>query len=202
MSYPSPKQSDLDDVAALNQAFLDELAKDQFGNPALKDRQIRQRLADCPCLLYRLAGHDPAYWQRLFERRHDLLDAARPTAARWNHLVSATLGFLWHLGRRDPHAARLFSGESHAWFAALSSMQLVHLTHGALASGLEPELRYADDDPLWFSLLAAAAKDNRRELEMIAMRSLHLALAAREESLPARSAACRRPSPTRQLSSS
>jgi len=179
MRYPCPQRSDMDDVFALNRVFLNGLHGPRAAGQA----------ADVPFLLYTLEASDPGLWDRLFDGRVDLVDGTEPTPDEWATLVTSTLGFLWHLSKRDLHAVRLFSGCSNEWCERLAARPLIQLINDGLVAGLQPALRFDAADPAWRSLLLSRGSGERRHLDV--MRALQALLVTPSRARPLRTAACR-----------
>ncbi|MEM6511726.1 MAG: hypothetical protein AAF660_01830 [Pseudomonadota bacterium] len=202
MTYHCPQPADMADVSALNHAFLCDLRDRQ--HRALDDlagdgHQALRQLADVPFLIYRLHAPDPGFWQRTFAGANDLVDAAETSPARETGQVASTLGFLWHLSRRDAHAARLFTGSSGEWCRQLAETPLVHLINRSLACGLRPALRLDADDPRWRAMVWSASGGNKADRLVAVMRVFQALLIAGEQAARHSAAACRSRSPARQF---
>jgi hypothetical protein len=182
MRYPCPEPADIDDVQALNRAFLERLN-------AATGRRPAAGAAEVPFLLYTLDAPDEGLWDRLFDARIDLVDVSASTPDDWATLVSSTLGFLWHLSRRDLHAVRLFSGYPNDWCERLAARPLIQLVNDGLAAGIRPALRFDAADPAWRAL--ASSRRSRRARHSDVMRALQSLLVASEKQAPFATAACR-----------
>ncbi|MCK5326254.1 MAG: hypothetical protein KAJ57_09595, partial [Woeseiaceae bacterium] len=142
MEYQGPEPADLANVNALNRAFLDWL---RVTGPAESlqsalppdirvalaglDRRQLERLARVPFLLLSLREYDDTRWRSLFADRRsmDLLRPLQPANEEAARLITAGLGFLWQLAKRNPYAARLVSGASLNWCEQLADCTLMEL---------------------------------------------------------------------------
>ena len=205
MDFEGPDHEDLDNVRALNQAFIDALAggagldgaEARLANEirALGDLR-RQRLANCPFLLFSMGHLYEADWP-VDERQRDLLRAEEPTAGTRTKLVTAALGFLWQLARRNAYAARLVTGAPLAWCERLAERTFMELfaigeQHPQLVTAMR-----SDDQPFWSKLIDAGTSDDgrvRRAARLSALQTILTASASKKlQQLPA--AACSMPSP-------
>ena len=190
MHFPCPDTCDVDDVHALNRDFLSSLLAGD-DPAALQNRlvalsaQQRQTLAEAPFLLYSLG--DSRRWQRAFDDAVDLLDDATPP--QWASLTATTIAFLWHLSKRDPHSARLYSGVSTAFCRRLASEPLIRITQRALEAGIAPRLRRRMDISTYLRLIDDSHDRTRTSRSRIAaMQRVLLVESDGETRLP--SAAC------------
>jgi hypothetical protein len=164
---------------------------------ALDARQCRS-LAGTPFLLFSLGEGGGRLWQRAFLGKVDLLD--RPTQRRWVPFTTAAIAFLWHLSRRDPYCARLFSGASRAWCTQLADCCLVSVTEQALKVGVSPVPRPLASVGSWDMLITAAASERPETAVTARIAALQTVLMDRRRpsgSLAA--AACRVSARARQL---
>ncbi|MEM1173565.1 MAG: hypothetical protein AAGA33_02785 [Pseudomonadota bacterium] len=202
MPYHCPQPADIADVRALNREFLADLLSRHHRGVQDLDRasdDALTRLADVPFLVYELKAPDPGFWDRTFTGASDLLDSAGQGDARDVGQVASTLGFLWHLSRRDVHAARLFAGSSTDWCQGLAETPLVQVIHRALGAGIRPCLRLHDEDIRWRAMVqAASASDKARQI--VAVMRVFQALLVEEETVAVvATAACRSRSPLRRF---
>ena len=178
MHYLGPTAVDLDEVRALNRAFLLLLATDANADQYLRglaDRQRatllglspaqRDRLADAPFLLFSLGVRDSRLWSELTgggaERGLFNEGSATEPPAR---LVSAALGFLWQLARQNPYALRLVSGAAPDWCERLAEMPLIAIIERGCARDDVLRLRESSDTSVWDKLLTdgVARRDTLR----------------------------------------
>lgn len=160
MLYPSPEPADLDEIRALNTGFLsvcERLSDPEppLGRLAALSPVDKASLSRVPFLIFSLEEQQEEQWGRLFDGHPDLLDEATDPA--WVPITTAAIAFLWQLARRAQHDVRLFTGCSQGWCQRLASHRLMLLTHNALALGIRPQLRFADNDAWWDRLLDACA---------------------------------------------
>ena len=172
MAFQGPAAHDLENVFALNAAFLElvadapEAIRAPSGLPlrfGALGKEERSRLARTPILLLSVAEDDMSKWAPVFEARvcRDLFSDVQRPPARIAELVAATLGFLWQLACRDPYAVRVLSGASIEWCEALAGSLLIDVLE---FGGREPGLltmRLADHVPFWNKLLCAATSGSR-----------------------------------------
>jgi hypothetical protein len=178
MDYQGPETADLQNVHALNTAFLEWLAGEDKSRalpaevPLLfagLDQRKLARLARVPFMLLSLREYDEAYWRTLFAARQNmsLLSGMQKPDAAGSRLTIAALGFLWQLASRNPYAARLVSGASLDWCEQLAACTLMELI-GRVAeepSLLEP--RMSADTELWNKLLTSGVS-GKRDVRMAA----------------------------------
>jgi len=188
MHYPGPDPVDLENVFALNAAFLDWLrgagrhavpsqaSPDRMALAAL-DRGQLAHLAKTPFLLVSFSDHDEERWRELLDEHGgaDLFAVPPPRDEQAARLLSTGLAFLWQLAKRNAYAARLVSGASLGWCERLSECTLVGLL--ARAAG-DPALlgpRMADSKALWGKLLGpgvSARREVRRAARLSALQML------------------------------
>ncbi len=201
MQYDCPEPGDISDVRELNREFLAELARRQ--HPGLKDLDRSDgdaltRLAEAPFLLFELRAPDVGFWDRTFSGTNDLLDSSPKDQSSGAAQVASTLGFLWHLSKRDPHAARLFSGSSREWCQRLAATPLIHAINRALGAGIRPCLRMQADDARWRAMVCAASATDKATYRVAVTRVLQALLVTADNDATAQ-AACRLRSPTRRF---
>lgn len=209
MEYQGPEPADLANVEALNEAFLQWLRTRKAGVviaddavaaladslAGMKDCEIG-RLSRTPFLLMSANDEDERYWRQVFASNPhtDLLDAEyRPDGVE-SSLLMATLGFLWHVAKRNPYAARLVSGTSVEWCDQLAALPLVALYEQiGRCSPLRPRL--AHDGDFWRKLLGpgiSSRKDVRLAARISAMQMV-LTGSAMKTRRPLAAAACSLP---------
>ena len=201
MHYDCPEPGDISDVRELNREFLADLLRQR--HPSLRDLdrnngEALARLAEAPFLLYELRAPDAGFWDRTFSGTSDLLDSSMGHRGDDAGQVASTLGFLWHLSKRDPHAARLFTGSSTDWCQRLSGMPLIHVINRALGAGVRPYLRMDAHDSRWRARVCAASGPDKAAHSVAVTRVLQALLVAGEGEVTAQ-AACRLQSPTRRF---
>ncbi len=180
MQYPCPERADLDEIRALNSAFLDVCARSSLPDGVaarIASLTLAQRelLSDAPFLLFSLQEDQASLWDRLFAAEPDFFD--EPTPAEWVPITTAAIAFLWHLAKRAPHDARLFAALSPALSRRLAEHPLISVTHRALGLGISPRPRFTEQPELWSLLFdACSAPDSARMTagQMIAMQRLLL----------------------------
>lgn len=180
MQYPCPARSDLDEIRALNSAFLSACAIAPAANNvttriASLQHTEQASLSRAPFLLFGLREDEPALWERVFGAEPDFLD--HPTDPVWIPITTSAIAFLWHLAKRAPHDARLFAACSPSFCRRLAERRLISVTHRALAHGVRPEPRFSNSPGIWEALIdAAKTPDSERQGvgRMVAMQRLLL----------------------------
>ncbi len=180
MQYPCPERTDLDEIQALNSAFLTACARadttdDVSGRIASLSIPDREALSDTPFLLFTLQEDQASLWNRVFAAEPDILDT--PTQTEWVPITTAAIAFLWHLAKRAPHDARLFAALSSTLSHRLAEHQLISVTHRALALGIRPRPRFSEHAGIWDILIDACSGPDSERLSagrMIAMQRLLL----------------------------
>ena len=172
MDYQGPESADLENVRALNSAFLDWLSGEDRAR-ALPEGTARlfadlnhcqrERLARVPFMLMSLREYDTDTWRALFAPRQNmsLLSRMQRPDDAGSRLTIAALGFLWQLATRNPYAARLVSGAGLRWCEQLAACTLMELI-GRVAE--EPPLlepRMGGDVELWSKLLTSVVSSKR-----------------------------------------
>lgn len=168
MQYPGPETSDLENVLALNRAFLGLVARSGSPHAILQnlpggtgDRlaglgpKAAERLAGAPFMMFSLRERDDVYWEALLAQG-DTADLFRPAPAPdpgTGKLAAAGLGFAWQLARRNPYALRLLSGASLHWCEEIAARPLVDLLSRAASRPDIIELRCGNSVPFWDKLL-------------------------------------------------
>ncbi len=189
MDFSGPEPADLADVRSLNVGFL-ECLRARTDEPlglqmpaslrpavaALTDRHV-QRLAKVPFLLLTVRESDDAYWRRIFVDRpnRDLFTTTPVVADELSRIVSAALGFLWQLTRRNPYAARLVSGGSLNWCGQLAACTFLRVLRRAAEDQDLIGLRSAGDTDFWHRLLGAglsSEQDVRRAAHLCALQTM------------------------------
>jgi hypothetical protein len=190
MEYQGPEPADLANVCALNIAFLDWLRVRGNSGAATHSRTLEilaglasmshcqlERLARAPFLLMSFREHDENQWRSLFAAapNTDLFHSLETPDEEASRLITAGLGFLWQLSKRNPYAARLVSGAGLDWCEQLADCTLVELFTRALSGQSLLEPRMIGNQELWQKLLNAgvsAKKDVRRAARISALQSV------------------------------
>ncbi len=212
MDYAEPNLADFANVQSLNQQFLRCLRSNdasllkalpaawQAAAAGLTDLHL-ERLAACPLLLFSLRDTDSKLWSRLTrnERNVDWLQESHSPGSV-TQLVTATIGFLWHLARRDPHVARLIAGATAGWCERLVDADLFCLVRNA---SLTPNLvspRFVERPEIWARLLGEGLSSDRVTRTAAHLSVLHATL-TEESRRPRRlrSAACEKAIPIARL---
>ena len=153
MEYEGLSQDDLDNVRALNRAWLE-----LDGSAELRLSASRlERLAATPFLLFSFCEHDDARWRRLLgeQRQQDMLGQEPVISTELRQLQAAGLGFLWELARRNPYVARIISGAPLHWCEQVAASTLVQVINCARFKMIEP--RFADGTSLKRRLLGGGS---------------------------------------------
>lgn len=201
MEYEGLTHDVLDNVAALNGAWLDHLS---IGTEVLSKLPPggRERLAATPFLLFTLREQDDAWWKSLLHRsrQRDLLDES-PAVADWlRSLQSTGLAFLWQLSRRNPYVARIVSCASPGWCECIARVTLVAILEPATRCEILAP-RYALDSPEFQRLLRRGGNGRRAAREAAQIAALQSLLMRADVADYARlpAAACRMTVPTRKV---
>lgn len=217
MHFSTLERSDLDDVQAINQAFLTYLSgadgeqlcasippELQAAVRALSQHQL-QRLAAVPFLLLSFNEADEEYWQQPSRSAptRDLFTPAHEAGDPLCQIATAAMSFLWQLARRNPYAARIVSGATPGWCEHLAGQTLMNMLERAVEEHHQLLLRCADDKIFWHRLLGAGVSSEtgiRRAAHMNALQLILTPVAA----VPARrfkTAACHSSVPVKALRS-
>jgi hypothetical protein len=197
MEYEGLSRDDLDNVRALNRAWLELEGGAEL---RLSAKQL-ERLAATPFLLFSFREDDDARWSRLLDeqRQQDLLIEEPPIAAEVSALQVAGLAFLWALVRRNPYVARLVSGASLHWCERVAAATLVRVLECTRCRMIKP--RFEENASLRRRLLARGSAPEKVLREFAQIGALQSMLtsgkAAQYGRLPA--AACRMPQTARQV---
>jgi hypothetical protein len=166
MSFDGPDQQDYENVVALNHAYLALLRRDKClrrglggTTDALRQRLLAlnqhqtDRLAEAPFLLFSFREQDDLYWNGVLEQCGGA-DLFRSTVSdEVDTLISAALGFVWQLAKRNPYSLRLFCGASLHWCERIAELTFYRLLDAVRCSGDVPGLRAASHSELWRKLL-------------------------------------------------
>lgn len=166
MAFGGPELSDYDNVVSLNKAWLRLLQRDtrlSQGLAELPDRLVHRitnlsnqqivRLAATPFLLFSFREGDERCWTRVLAQspERDLFDVNETDEA--DTLISASLGFIWQLARRNPYALRLISGATLYWSERIAEQTFYGLLDAVRATGHTPGVRFVKQRELWNKLL-------------------------------------------------
>jgi len=166
MAFSGPELSDYENVVSLNEAWLGLLQQDtrlRYGLVGLQDslrgritnlsKSQIGRLAATPFLLFSFREGDDRYWTRILDGspERDLFAATDTDEA--DTLVSASLGFIWQLARRNPYALRLICGATIYWTERIAEQTFFGLLEAVRTSGDTPAIRFAEQRELWRKLL-------------------------------------------------
>ena len=216
MEYPGFAARDLDDVTALNAAFVELIAQDQDLLKPLIDacpataRQMaeltplqRSRLARAPFLLMSFRESDKALWQQLRngEPEDDLFDCRVAPAPATERLLDAGLGFVWQLSRSNVYTARMVCAADIDWCDSIAKMSLVDLLAKAHRHGALLIPRAATEVEFWDKLLVSATgigPATRRAARLCALQMLFTRASA---AVPVQAAACRMTGRARRMQS-
>jgi len=215
MEFSGPQQSDLQDVHAINLAFLTYLGSTdgerlrsflppglQPAAQALSAVQI-QRLAAIPFLLLSLNESDEDYWAQIGRGRpvRDLFAPTHDVADPQCRIATAAAGFLWQLARRNTYAARIVSGATLAWCEQLAEQSILDVLECVVDDYRLLVPRLAEDRIFWHRLLGAGVS-SVSEIRRAAHLSALQAVLAAASSLPPqrlRTAACYSSTPSKVL---
>ncbi|MDJ0758623.1 MAG: hypothetical protein QNJ19_04450 [Woeseiaceae bacterium] len=194
MQYPCPERTDLDEIRALNSAFLNVCARAPMPDGvtariASLNYPERESLSDAPFLLFSLQEDQTSLWDRVFAAEPDFLD--EPTPPEWVPITTAAVALVWHLAKRAPHDARLFAAISSSLSRRLVEHPLISVTHRALAVGISPRPRFAAQPGTWDILIEACSASDSDRMNTGAMIALQRLLLKSSETETERLAARR-----------
>lgn len=211
MDYLGPESADFANVRTLNAAFLKLLRNPAAGRSLRRQlpRHLRvrtlelgdaaiERFCEAPFLLMSFREQDEDFWRMLGNeaRVQDLFHTDR-LADDEERLVTAGLGFLWELTRRNPFSARLVSGASIDWCERIAGMTLLRLVQFAVGRHDLLALRFSGQQDIWEKLLGAGLDDDAGVRAAAYTTALHAVLTtqsvARYQRM--RAAACKTASP-------
>ena len=206
MEFSGPEHSDLQDVHAINLAFLNFLGSSggeriraclpsglQPAAQALSAPQV-QRLAAVPFLLVSLNESDEEYWSQIARRGpiRDLFTPTHDVADPLCRIATAAAGFLWQLARRNPYATRVVSGATLTWCEQLAEQPLLHVLECVVEDYRLLAPRLADDTTFWHRLFGAGVSsvdEIRRAAHLSALQAV-LTAASTVQPQRLRTAAC------------
>jgi hypothetical protein len=168
MAFIGPEMSDYDNVVSLNAAWLELLQREnslRSGLTGMPDRlQLRitnlsrqqiDRLAATPLLLFSFREGDERYWTHVLNGSPERDLFATSSTDNVDTLVSASLGFIWQLARRNPYALRLICGASVYWTECIAERTFYELLDAVHCSGDTPCARLVSQQDLWRKLLSS-----------------------------------------------
>jgi hypothetical protein len=212
MEFQGPDATDYDNVKTLNLAFLTLLRRGAAsaclgGLPqalaarlaALSEGEAT-RLAATPFLLMSFRERDHRFWDAVFaaDANPDLFAVPQTASEELGRLISAGLGFVWQLAKRNPYAARLTCGAGLRWCEQLTEHTFFRLL---AVTGMRAEvlvLRSSSDAELWTKLLQHGTSRElqvRRAAQVSALQSI-LTQASRPSGTTLAAAACRTQTPS------
>lgn len=197
MEYEGLSRDDLDNVRALNRAWLE---LDGSAEQRLSFRRL-ERLAATPFLLFSFREQDDAWWSWLLDerRQQDMLEQQVAVNGDLQQLQAAGLGFLWELARRNPYVARIVSGAPLSWCEQIATETFVRVLDCAKFEMVEP--RFVLGTSLQRRLFrrgGALERETRLFAQIGALQSMLTGgQAVTYERLPA--AACRMRQPAQQV---
>lgn len=189
MPYRGPQVVDLNEISALNLVFIRLLADASEASTLLTampsdvaerlgslSNRERASVAAVPFLVFSLRERDDDYWEQLCAEavNLDLLADSAAVSAGRARFVSAALGFMWQMSRRNPYTLRLISGASLHWCERLAEQPLMTVIQRASNRDDILTLRAGDDHGLWSRLTSTAAVDKRLRaaVQLSALQSL------------------------------
>ncbi|MDA0992141.1 MAG: hypothetical protein O3A13_00755 [Proteobacteria bacterium] len=188
MAFSGPELSDYENVVSLNEAWLGLVQGDtrlRSGLAGLPEVLIRRltnltrqqivRLAETPFLLFSFRERDDRYWTRVLSPRHerDLFSAHDTDAV--DTLVSASLGFIWQLARRNPYTLRLICGATLYWTECIAEQTFLGLLEAVRGSGEVPVIRFVNQREMWRKLLdsgVSPAEITRQAAQLSALQAI------------------------------
>jgi hypothetical protein len=213
MEFQGPDATDYDNVKTLNLAFLTLLRRDRAARPCLRGlpealaRRLvslsegqAMRLATTPFLLMSFRERDHRFWDAAFaaDTNRDLFAVRQTASDEFGCLVSAGLGFVWQLAKRNPYATRLICAATLRWCEQLTEHTFFRLL---AVTGMRTEvlvLRSATDIELWTKLLQNGTSREahvRRAAQISALQSI-LTQASMPSGKTMAAAACRVQTPS------
>ncbi|MEM9208651.1 MAG: hypothetical protein AAGA61_05360 [Pseudomonadota bacterium] len=212
MLYTGPQPIDLQEISALNRAFIRLLGQaaeaasllaglppDLAARIAAMTVEEQLYVASSPFLVFSLRERDDDYWESLCagDASYDLLTGATAVSPERSNLVSAALGFAWQLARRNPYTLRLICGATLHWCERLADQPLTAVIHRAASRNDILELRAQSDHQLWRRLMSALDSDQnvRAAVRLSTLQSL-LIQPAPPGAARMKSAACRQRVPS------
>ena len=210
--HEGPKATDLENVRALNEAFLTMLRrspharKHLFGLRSDVARQLIElsprraaRLAEVPFLLFSFRERDEPFWRPAFEvdTTQDLFATAQQTHGDVSRLIDAGLGFIWQLAKQNPYVLRMLCGASVHWCEQIAEHPLIQILGFASSNHEMLVIRLEKKTEVWLKLLDAGVSDLREVRRAAHISALQTVLTYTEEVAKTAwaSAACRTQTP-------
>ena len=188
MSFDGPVDSDYDNVASLNSAYLRMLGHEPGlrrgldGCPRPQQKKLAdlnsaeiRRLAETPFLLFSFRERDDRYWDDVLERRGEPGLFRSSGSESVDTLVAAALGFVWQLANRNPYSLRLICGGTLYWCERIGEMTFFGLLDVVRNTGDVPVLRHGRSESLWHKLLHDGVSPDaevRRAAQLAALQSV------------------------------
>lgn len=174
MAFSSPESSDYDNVVALNGAWLGLLQRDNrltsglIGLPDSLRRRITNlgkqqigHLAATRFLLFSFREGDDRYWTHVLNGSPERDLFAASDTDEVDTLISASLGFIWQLARRNPYALRLICGASVYWTERIAEQTFFGLLDAVRSTGDAPGIRFVQQREMWRKLLDSGVSHER-----------------------------------------
>jgi len=216
MHHEGPQITDLDNVHALNEAFLTLLRRSPDARKylsglradlarALVELSPRRaaRLAEVPFLLFSFRERDEPFWRPAFEMdpNQDLFAASQVAQSDVSQLVDAGLGFIWQLARQNPYTLRILCGASVHWCEQISEHTLIQILGFAAANRDTLVIRLEGRANLWLKLLNAGVSEIREVRRAAHISALQTVLTCTQSTTKTAwaSAACRTRAPVMQV---
>lgn len=168
MGFNGPDATDYENVLTLNHAWLDLAQRDTGLQRGLDGMPVdlckrmtslsssqTARLAKTPFLLFSFRETDEAYWTKTLAERPGagLFDIRATDDA--DTLISAALGFIWQLARRNPYALRVICGATLYWSERIAELTFFELLDAVRATAEPPVARCGQHADLWRKLLGS-----------------------------------------------
>jgi len=166
MAFSGPELSDFENVLALNAAWLELLQTDnrlRAGLSGLPERlgdritnlskQQIGRLAATPFLLFTFREGDDRYWTCILAENPERDMFRANDVDEVDTLISASMGFIWQLARRNSYALRLICGGTLHWTERIAEQTFLHLLNAVRSTADVPCVRFAENPELWQKLL-------------------------------------------------
>jgi len=214
--HEGPKATDLENVRALNEAFLTMLRrspharKHLFGLRGDVARQLIKlsprraaRLAEVPFLLFSFRECDEPFWRPAFEvdTTQDLFATTQQTHGDVSRLIDAGLGFIWQLAKQNPYVLRMLCGASVHWCEQVAEHPLIQILDFASSNHEMLVIRLEKKTEVWLKLLDAGVSDLREVRRAAHISALQTVLTYADQVAKTAwaSAACRTQAPILQV---
>ena len=214
--HEGPKATDLENVRALNEAFLTMLRrspharKHLFGLRSDVARQLidlsprrAARLAEVPFLLFSFRERDEPFWRPAFDvdTTQDLFAPTPQMHGDVSRLIDAGLGFIWQLAKQNPYVLRMVCGATVHWCEQVAEHPLIQILGFASSNHEMLVIRLERKTEVWLKLLDAGVSDLREVRRAAHISALQTVLTSTEEVAGTAwaSAACRTQIPILQV---